>query len=125
MSKFAVFNQIEELFSQLPLDFKIETVKVLSESINSGGRKLLPMVSASTAKPKATAKKTNGDARGRYATVGAQYLDYMRAVEKPVSARMVAEALKIRSIKRVYGQLDHLHRKGKIRRHSVGKYVPA
>jgi len=120
MSKFAVFNQIEELFSQLPLDFKIETVKVLSESINSGGRKLLPMVSASTAKPKATAKT-----RGRYATVGAQYLDYMRAVEKPVSARMVAEALKITSIKRVYGQLDCLHRKGKIRRHSVGKYVPA
>jgi len=79
MSKFAIFNQIEELFSQLSLDFKIEAVEVLSKSINSG-RKLLPMVSASTVKPKEAAKKTNGIARGRYATVGAQYLDYMRAV---------------------------------------------
>lgn len=126
MNKFEIFGQIKELFVQLPVDFQVETVKVLSESINSSGRKLLPMnnaVSSSNKQnPKLNNQTRNGSARGRYATVGIQYLTYMKNVGKPVNAKMIAEALGFK-LKTVYGQLDRLHRIGKVKRYSVGKYV--
>ncbi len=120
-NKFAIFVQIEELFSQLPLDFQVEAVRVLSESINSGGKKLLPMVVSSTK----VSTKTNPGARGRYATVGASYLEYMKSAGKPVSAKMIAEHFNIKT-STAYSQLDRmLHHLKLIKRHSLGKYIPA
>lgn len=112
ISQFAIHNKIAELFSQLTLDFKVESVKVLSGSINSSGGKLLPLLS--TPSP----VSTHG-----LGPVSDKYMSHMKKVGKPLSAPMMADALGV-PVSQVYNIFNQLCAKNLIRRSSRGHYVP-